>query len=1438
MEDNPLTNIFNPGVEFNSDGPGGPFNQFNPDVEFNSDGPGGPFNQFNPDSPYSLNLGVMGDTIAAPQYYEIRDAPESPNYAPESPNYAPESPNYAPESPNYAPESPNYAPESPNYAPESPNYAPESPTYAPDSPIKVPSSPKEPPPPDSPIKVPSSPKEPPPPKDIYEIGDKFIKVLIGTDKHNITESYIGYPNGDHYIIYRPSDYAIINILYASDINKKTRQGTPKWLVKPNKMIIVSISKKKSMKLPLVYVNKSKLHKISLKVDKPVIKDSLKIDYVKPPEKDIKSLQLLSNIKNEQKYISIQRKAFSKWINQVFYKLINKKRISSKSDLEIYQYFIKEYLSITTPYRGLLVYHGLGTGKSASAVSVAEGLRSNKKIYTLLPASLESNFISEIKKWGEPIFKADTTKWILVTKSQILGNSHIKEYIENKLNIDSLNFISKNKRSFILYYKKAYIEVLSDKIKKEKWNDEKIKTELMDLYSKDKEEIESKIGLWIEVNDNPIFKEFEVKTTKDMNIIDKIILNIQIDKLILEKYNFIHYNGFPKVNLLGVSEQKLKKKNKFKPVIETLVNEIQEGMLKYNSQSPFNDKVIVIDEVHNFVRQIVNGSENSNIFYNWIVKARNAKIVFLSGTPIINHPNEMAILYNMLSGINSVNNFVIQGDKINIKESINNLNNILFNEPNFVQNFLIQKIDGNTVISFMRNYDSFETILEGESLYTVNRGNQFDYSRYILNIYDKLEETFPKSTILPLKENFIGYSDKDLFEIEMDIKIIKIPKTEIIFNQHLKLFDMNINNNIVDLSNNSKFIDTLFDDSYNVLSDKRILLKRMLSGYTSYYPIDRSRITDMPDSNPPTITPFEYKEYSIAKHLNIVKCPMSYMQFEQYTQSLDREKKLARFRKMSDMYGELNDFNIHTRQESNFIFEDNSFKQIKEDKEKLIRKNEMYDIMTKNGLLDFYKNLKFASPKIYKLLDNIFTADKSDDTRGKILIYSNFESDYGIKTIKRILDIIGFEQFIYSGEKNIDELKPNTPRYTYYTGSGDTVKVRGDNIRFFNDTKNVRGDYIKILFITEAGAEGINLKAVRQVHILEPYWNYVRVDQVLGRAIRKESHIDLPPHMRNVDKFIYLTTYPEGNTLQEIFNNIKDTLEDTWSDFSKIENITELQTDKNRHLYKSLDTILRSNISDWENTVDVKIFNIMEKKYNISLKLTDIIKESSIDCKLNTGDEPRINAKCSDFPEILHKESSYFPGQNTLTNIDTTQLKTKFNTLIEPHYYATLARSGNNPIYIYYNIVGQDKHNIDIRYINDLSNSVGIIDINRHTFKYYINNESQTDKQYRKSILNKIYGEFELVYALYEVDTDVLNEVSTENPTLPNLPILTNASSLIGYKIKYKKNGMFYLLKPLSNEHDIVRLCVWKDFISARYQVIGIPIYTFILKEFYEILNRD
>ena len=53
--------------------------------------------------------------------------------------------------------------------------------------------------------------------------------------------------------------------------------------------------------------------------------------------------------------------------------------------------------------------------------------------------------------------------------------------------------------------------------------------------------------------------------------------------------------------------------------------------------------------------------------------------------------------------------------------------------------------------------------------------------------------------------------------------------------------------------------------------------------------------------------------------------------------------------------------------------------------------------------------------------------------------------------------------------------------------------------------NFYGEIMKVILITASGAEGISLKNCRYVHITEPYWHPVRIDQVIGRARRICSH---------------------------------------------------------------------------------------------------------------------------------------------------------------------------------------------------------------------------------------------------------------------------------------------------------------------------------------------
>jgi ribA/ribD-fused uncharacterized protein len=82
------------------------------------------------------------------------------------------------------------------------------------------------------------------------------------------------------------------------------------------------------------------------------------------------------------------------------------------------------------------------------------------------------------------------------------------------------------------------------------------------------------------------------------------------------------------------------------------------------------------------------------------------------------------------------------------------------------------------------------------------------------------------------------------------------------------------------------------------------------------------------------------------------------------------------------------------------------------------------------------------------------------------------------------------------------------------------------------TDNLDGGLCRVFCITSAGAEGLSLKAVRGVHIMEPYWNTVRTQQVKGRAVRICSHMELPKDQQNVEIYTYCTMIPDEAILAQ------------------------------------------------------------------------------------------------------------------------------------------------------------------------------------------------------------------------------------------------------------------------------------------------------------------
>jgi hypothetical protein len=462
------------------------------------------------------------------------------------------------------------------------------------------------------------------------------------------------------------------------------------------------------------------------------------------------------------------------------------------------------------------------------------------------------------------------------------------------------------------------------------------------------------------------------------------------------------------------------------------------------------------------------------------------------------------------------------------------------------------------------------------------------------------------------------------------------------------------------------------------------------------------------------------------------------------------------------------------------------------------------MMARNGHFSYEGTLHLFSPKFHQILGNMQRYLNKGVPTGKILYYSDFRHESGSEAFEKILIQNGYEK--YDSEKEeIEDLiqkKSIKKRYTFITGK-ESQEQRRINKEAFNHKGNLRGEYIHIILISSSGAEGISLKAVRQVHVMEPFWNYIRVDQVLGRAARMESHTDLPDDERNVEQYLYLTMLPEGNTVEEVFDSLQE-LE--WSEVDKIslsDDVKKELVEKHKSVYKTITKILSMKKETKGRTVDQELFDIMERKYNISSKISEIIKEASVDCIQNTRDDIQLNEKCLRFSKKLEQEEAHFPGitSSQLNEIDQKQFKSHFTFHIKPDTYVVLAKKNEQDIFIYYRV--QDEGgNIDIRYIRE--NGIRLADYD--PFQKYLSYYEKNDHP-----LNELLGKkFSVFQSIYDVP-EYLIESKIEKSIFPGLDEIINDENKKGVIIKYNiSEKLFY--SPVKQSR-IIKLYDYQNYID-------------------------
>jgi hypothetical protein len=193
------------------------------------------------------------------------------------------------------------------------------------------------------------------------------------------------------------------------------------------------------------------------------------------------------------------------------------------------------------------------------------------------------------------------------------------------------------------------------------------------------------------------------------------------------------------------------------------------------------------------------------------------------------------------------------------------------------------------------------------------------------------------------------------------------------------------------------------------------------------------------------------------------------------------------------------------------------------------------LMGKYGRIFSRAEIGKYSSKIASICDNVNRA------KGVVLIYSEYIGG-GAVPIALALEELGFTRY----DTQVGSLFKTAPvpqrfvqhdgsmkkrfaaKYAMFTGDKQLSPDNRAELEALT-TENEYGQRIKVVIISKAGSEGIDFKNVRQVHIMEPWYNMNRIEQIVGRAVRNCSHADLPFIERNVQIFLYgtiLTSNPD------------------------------------------------------------------------------------------------------------------------------------------------------------------------------------------------------------------------------------------------------------------------------------------------------------------------
>jgi hypothetical protein len=760
-----------------------------------------------------------------------------------------------------------------------------------------------------------------------------------------------------------------------------------------------------------------------------------------------------------------------------------------------QAFVRNFLSLQTPYNSLLLFHGLGSGKTCSSIGVCEEMRDylnqmgiNKHIIIVASPNVQDNF--KLQLFDERKLKEVDGIW---TMKGCLGNKLLKE-----INPTGMKGLKREKvihqvKNLInaSYSFKGYLQFSNEIVKQSGKSGDSNETKIRNLEN----EYTGSLIVIDEVHNIRISDDNENKNVaKNLMYLVSVVSNLRL--LLLSATPM--FNSYKEIvwllNLMNMNDRR--------GIVS--VSDIFDSNGDWKKDKDGNDigKELLMRKATGYVSYV--RGENPYTF------------------PFRVYPDRFSKKHTF-NEINEYPKYQINGRKIPDDRKIDKLSLYLTNIGKY------QKMGYDYIVDRLRN--------RGQRTILTKKGKERNLSAFL-----SLKSVAYTDLLLPIEALNIIYPYDGLEELTKNI-----PKFEYIDEEEdvnhdiapkIKSGEQNIINVIDDIFvNGPQFVDTHKSNDNNNKSE------------LESEPVVNEGVEGDETMNDKVVELDKRQLKSVS--------PRDKIQSQNYADSIYDQVDNEVIDNEEDEGPLINTKGGTVSSDDERLYIDpkeltgsqglKRVMQFEDTKTPSIKGNFEY----KRGIPRIFSNNEIGkySSKIKTICDYIYDEKTKKVSDGIILIYSSY-IDGGIIPMALALEEMGFTRY---GDKatplfksppvpvvDVRTMKPPTSkkdfkpaRYIMITGDSRIspnndadVKAITNNNNIYKEEdgtiKDISGEVIKVVLISQAGSEGLDFKAIRQVHILEPWYNVNRIEQIIGRAVRNFSHKDLPFTKNNVQIFLYGT----------------------------------------------------------------------------------------------------------------------------------------------------------------------------------------------------------------------------------------------------------------------------------------------------------------------------